>query len=147
MESKGSPSLVKFRDIKESIKGWEEYLREGGQYLATAENGFAKRQNVFTTEILYNLIAMAIEKLVMGILMQSGNLPYNHTMKDLVEAMDEFLPGRLDGLRDRLIALDAYQDICDLESYSIKPPAMAEIPAMLSLARELRAIAGVETGD
>lgn len=132
-------SLVAFSDIKHhSIKGWEEYLREGKQYLRTATNAFAKRQNVFTAEILYNLIAIAIEKLVMGALMKNGKLPYNHTMHDLVDAMEEHLPGKLQGLQERLISLDAYQEICHLDTYNRNPPNMDEIPGILSLAQDLQ---------
>ncbi|MEN8190641.1 MAG: hypothetical protein ABFS19_12415, partial [Thermodesulfobacteriota bacterium] len=80
-----SPNLLGFADIKrEPIDDWQEFLAEGNQFLATANNGYARRQQVFTAEILYNLVAMAIEKLIMALLMESGNLPYNHTMHDLV---------------------------------------------------------------
>lgn len=131
--------LVGLSDIRfVAIKGWEEYLHEGDQYLTTARRAFANQRHAFTAEILYNVIAMAIEKLVMGALMQSGNLPYNHTMRDLAEAMEEHFPGRLGGIRERLLALDAYQEICDLDTYHRQPPTMEEIPAMLSLAMELR---------
>ena len=131
--------LIGFSDIKfQSIKGWEEYLHEGDQYLTTARRAFAGHRHAFTAEILYNVIAMAIEKLVMGALMQSGNLPYNHTMRDLAEAMEEHFPGRLGNIRERLLALDAYQEICDLDTYHRTPPTMEEIPAMLSLAMELQ---------
>ncbi|MCK9295449.1 MAG: hypothetical protein M0P70_10230 [Desulfobulbaceae bacterium] len=131
--------LIGFGDIKShAIKGWEEYMHEGEQYLSTARNAFAGQRHAFTAEILYNVIAMAIEKLVMGALMQSGNLPYNHTMRDLAEAMEEHFPGRLGGIKDRLISLDAYQEICDLDTYHRQPPTMEEIPAMLSLAIELQ---------
>lgn len=141
-----SPSdLISFSDIKtNTINGWEQYLREGGQYLNTASRAFAGRQQVFTAEILYNLIGMAIEKLVMGALMQYGHLPYNHTMRDLAEAMEEHFPGRLAGMKDRLIALDAYQEICDLNTYNRKPPTMEEVPAMLTLATELQELVGKE---
>ena len=131
--------LIGFGDIKShAIKGWEEYLHEGDQYLTTARNAFAGQRHAFTAEILYNVIAMAIEKLVMGALMEQGKLPYNHTMRDLAEAMEEHFPGRLGGIRDRLISLDAYQEICDLDTYHRQPPTMEEIPAMLGLAIELQ---------
>ena len=131
--------LIGFGDIKShAIKGWEEYLHEGDQYLTTARNAFAGQRHAFTAEILYNVIAMAIEKLVMGALMEQGKLPYNHTMRDLAEAMEEHFPGRLGGIKDRLISLDAYQEICDLDTYHRQPPTMEEIPAMLNLAIELQ---------
>lgn len=123
----------------EPIKGWEEYLREGKQFLATANNAYTQRKESFTTAILYNLVAMAIEKLIMALLMKNGKLPYNHTMHDLVEAIDEFLPGELEGLGAELKAWDGFQDICDIESYSITPPTMGQIGGMLTLALEVQA--------
>lgn len=123
---------------REPIKGWEEFLQEGNQFLATANNAYVQRREPFTTAILYNLVAMAIEKLIMALLMKSGNLPYNHTMHDLVEAIDEFLPGELEGLGAELKAWDGFQDICDIESYSITPPTMGQIGGMLTLALEVQ---------
>jgi hypothetical protein len=123
----------------EAIKGWEQFLEEGNQFLSTANNAYVQRKEPFTTAILYNLVAMAIEKLIMALLMKSGKLPYNHTMHDLVEAMDEFLPGELEGLGAELKAWDGFQDICDIESYSITPPTMGQIGGMLTLALEVQA--------
>lgn len=144
LESGGEQStppanLVGFGDIKrDSIGGWQEFLKEGNQFLATATNAHSQERPSFTADILYNLVAMAIEKLIMALLMKSGNLPYNHTMHDLVESMDEFLPGGLGNLGEELKALDAFQEICDKESYTIKTPTMAEVSRMLELAKEVQ---------
>ncbi len=120
------------------ISGWQEFLEQGRGYLKTATRGYGRRRKVFTPEILYNLIAMAIEKFVMAALMRQGTLPYNHTMADLVEAMDALFPDAIEEFREGLLALDHYQEICALDTYSIRPPSMAEIPAMLELAHGLR---------
>ncbi len=120
------------------ISGWQEFLEQGEHYLQAACGGYARRRQVFTPEILYNLVAMAIEKFVMAALMRQGALPYNHTMADLVEALDTVFPGAITDLREQLLALDRHQEICALDTYSIRPPAMDEIPAMLELARRLR---------
>jgi len=122
----------------EAIKGWQEFLEEGNQFLATANNAYVKRKDAFTTAVLYNLVGMAIEKLIMALLMKNGKLPYNHTMHDLVQAIDEFLPGELAGLGEEIKRLDAFQDICDMESYSISPPTMGQIGGMLKLALEVQ---------
>ncbi len=143
LEKQAAPpvNLVGFGDIKrDPIGGWQEFLKEGNQFLATASNGYTKRQQVFTSEILYNLVGMAIEKLIMALLMKSGNLPYNHTMHDLVESMEEFLPGELTALAEELKALDGFQEICDIDSYTITPPTMAEVTRMLELAKEVQTI-------
>jgi hypothetical protein len=46
---------------------WSEFVQEGDAYLKTARGG-QKRPGVFTPEILYNLLAMAIEKHIMAAL-------------------------------------------------------------------------------
>lgn len=116
------------------ITGWQDFRRDGNGYLNTAVGAITKHREVFTPSILYNLIAMAIEKFVMAALMRYGAMPYNHTMADLAEAMEETFPGAVADLRDDLLRLDSYQEICDLEGFSIAPPAMDKIPAMLDLA-------------
>ncbi len=127
-----------------AIDGWEDYYSDGEAYLKTAIGAHARRREVFTTEILYNLVVMAIEKFIMAALMRHGTLPYNHTMADLVEAMEQTFPEVMGELQDPILALDRYQQICDLDGYTIQPPAMEEIPAMLELAADLRDLVQLE---
>jgi len=132
-------STFTFADLQdaEPIQGWQDFLHDGKGFLKTAAAAHAKRNKVFTAEILFNIIAMAIEKFVMAVLMRHGAMPYNHTMADLAAAMEETFPGEINDIRERLLQLDSYQQICDLDGFSIAPPAMAEIPAMLELADTL----------
>lgn len=127
-------------DLKKAqpISGWEDFWGEGKAFLKTASAAYAQQKKAFTTVILYNIIAMAIEKFVMTALMCEGKLPYNHTMKDLVEAMEEAFPGAMSDIREGLLQLDQYQEICDLDTFNIAGPAMAEIPLMLDLAGRLQ---------
>ncbi|WP_417917102.1 hypothetical protein [Candidatus Electronema sp. JC] len=120
------------------VKGWEEYFRHGEGFLNTAAQAHSKGVLAFTPEILYNLIAMAIEKFVMAALMRHGELPYNHTMADLVAAMEQVFPGKMGDIGEGLLKMDQYQDICSLDGFKISPPMMEEIPAMLKLAERLR---------
>jgi len=120
------------------IQGWQEFLEDGSKYLKTANGAFAKRKEIFTTEILYNIVAMSIEKFVMAALMRHGTLPYNHTMIDLVESMEETFPGAITDIREGLLQLDSYQDICDPYDFTIIKPNMDEIPNMLDLAEQLQ---------
>ena len=124
----------------EPIMGWDEFFQDGEGYLKAAVGGHERRQNIFTAEILYNIIAMAIEKFVMAALMRHGALPYNHTMGDLVEAMDETFPRAMEDIRDGLIEMDKYQEICDIDSFNISLPSMEAIPGMLQLAKNLRSL-------
>ena len=114
--------------------------KDGEGFLRTAVGAYEKQKKVFTSEILYNIIAMAIEKFVMAALMRHGALPYNHTMKDLVEAMDETFPAAIDDLRDGLLKMDQYQDICDLDGFRITPPEIKEIQGMLEMAQKLQCL-------
>jgi hypothetical protein len=123
------------------IQGWEEFWRDGQGFLRTATTAHAGGRRVFTPAILYNIIAMAIEKFVMAALMRYGALPYNHTMKDLVEAMEETFPGAVGDIRERLIGLDRYQEICALDTFAIVAPAREEIPAMLDLGARMQELA------
>ena len=134
-------ALVGFDDIKtRPIEGWEDFLRDGEAFLRTGTGAYTRKKKAFTPEILYNIIAMAIEKFVMAALMKHGALPYNHTLGDLVEAMEETFPGCLDDLKEELLALDRYQEICDIGTFKIRPPTIAEIPAMLELTTRLQAL-------
>ena len=132
------PALVGFADIRlQAIEDWEKYRIEGEQFLRLAEGAFLNKKKAFTTEILYNLIAMGIEKLVMAALMGIGRLPYNHTMNDLVAALEEWLPETIRGMEDSVRLLDSYQEICDPYICTIKVLTAVEIENMLALARRL----------
>lgn len=131
-------TLVGFADIRtQPIEDWQNFRVEGLQYLHLADKAFAKKKKAFTPEILYNLIAMAIEKLVMSALMHIGRLPYNHTMHDLAAALEEWLPAAVADMAEPLRALDKHQEICDPESYTLRPPTMNDIGQMLILAHQL----------
>ena len=73
----------------ESGMGYEAFFDEGNKYLKTARGG-VKRPAVFTTEILYNIIGLAIEKHIMAALMAKGCLADNHTFTDLVDATKSY---------------------------------------------------------
>ena len=132
--------MIKIQPLHElrPVTGWEEYFCHGKGFLNTATQAQRKSVQVFTPEILYNLIAMAIEKFIMAALMRHGELPCNHTMADLVAAMEQIFPGKMGEVGEGLLKMDQYQDICSLDGFKISPPMMEEIPAMLELAERLR---------
>lgn len=141
--------LVGLGDIKKArvIDGWEDFLHDGDAFLRTGIAAYTKSKMAFTPEILYNIIAMAIEKFVMAALIQRGALPYNHTMGDLVEAMDAVFADGMGDLKAGLLDLDRYQEICDVDSFNITPPAREAIPAMLDLAKNIQELAYKTTGE
>ena len=148
-ESTTAQSVVGFSDIKsvpEAIDDWDVFLHDGDAFLRTGIAAHIKGKKAFTPEILYNIVAMAIEKFVMAALMQRGALPHNHTMRDLVESMEEVFPGAMGQLKEGLLDLDHYQEICDSDSYKIIAPAMEEIPKMLALAEGVQTLVYETTG-
>lgn len=126
-----------------SIRGWQDFLKQGQGFLTTAGRAYGKQSKVFSPEILYNIISMAIEKFAMAALMRHGVLPYNHTMADLVASLEATFPGQIHTIKAGLLALDSYQDICDPYEFTITPPKREDIPAMLKLAEDFhRLVAG-----
>jgi len=121
-----------------AITDWREYLKDGKLYLQTALGAAERRSDVFTPEILYNIVAMSIEKLIMGFLMSRGDLAENHTMGDLLRALEKHaeVPAILS--RD-LLYLDSFQEICDLDTYNRRPPTQEETIRILAIGREMEA--------
>jgi len=118
--------------IPMAITDWRQYLKEGEQYLKTALGGADRRAEVFTPEILYNITGMAIEKLIMGFLMSRGDLAENHTMADLLRALEKHaeIPA---ALAQDLLFLDSFQEICDIDTYKRRPPSPEETRRILAI--------------
>lgn len=119
------------------ISDWRQYLKEGEQYLATAVGGAARRGDVFTPEILYNITAMAIEKLIMGYLMSRGDLADNHTMGDLLDAVERNA-GPQPELAVKLRYLDGYQELCDIDTFRHDAPDSADIEEILAIGQMVK---------
>ncbi|MHB8808996.1 MAG: hypothetical protein ACYC9M_03150 [Desulfobulbaceae bacterium] len=113
------------------ITDWHKYLGEGEKYLAWAQGAAARRRDVFTPNIIYNVTAMAIEKLLMGLLMYHGTLAENHTMRDLLDAVER-VAGPQPQFAEDFRYLDAFQDICSLEAYRCSEPTWEDIPRILA---------------
>ena len=131
-------SLVALADIRpRAIDDWAQYRLEGEQFLRLAEQAHHRQKKAFTPTILYNLVTMAIETLIMAALMRCGRLPDNHTLHDLVAALERWLPETVRGLAGPLCELDSFQDICDPYAGTITAPSRREVESMLILARKL----------
>ncbi|MCF6290134.1 MAG: hypothetical protein L3J03_03965 [Desulfobacterales bacterium] len=119
------------------LEDWRQYIKEGGQYLNTAVNAARDRPEVFTPEILYNLTAMAIEKFLMGFLMYHGDMADNHTMADLLRSVERHIEVT-PGFAGRLLVLDSFQEICDLDTYNIRKPTPEDIVMILAIGHEVK---------
>lgn len=123
---------------------WRDFIRDGDRLLKTADAGGKKRPRVFTPEILYNLIAMAIEKHVMGYLLFNNRLPDNHTLRDLMDAARQV--GELDAeLHRKTVAYDRFQEICAIAAYHRDVPDAEDTAAFLRVACEVRDFVSART--
>jgi hypothetical protein len=88
------------------------FWKEGEAYHRTAI-GAQRRRQVFNAEIIYNLLAMAIEKYFMAFFEANHVMPDNHTFTDLINSANRLRP--LDAvLVADLKSLEILQDICPL---------------------------------
>lgn len=121
---------------------WKEFITEGDKYLKTAVNGAAKRRAVFTPEILYNLVAMAIEKQIMGLLLARKRMPDNHTLRDLMDAL-KGVADVTDDFYEEVVGMDRFQEICSIAAYHREVPDDKHIEEFLSIGGRVRDLVAV----
>lgn len=119
------------------IDNWQEYYRDGEQFLKTANGAFAKHSKGFSYDTLYNVTCMGIEKLVMAFLMKHGDLAENHTMGDLLFALQRHL-GDIPGTAEQLLYLNNFQEICDMDSFKIQIPTENDVVKFLEIGQAIR---------
>ena len=121
------------------IDNWRDYRRDGEQFLQTAVGAHLKKKKAFSTDTLYNVTCMAIEKLIMAFLMKNGDLAENHTMADMLRALQLHL-GEVPDLAEKLLYLDTFQEICDLDEFTVHSPTDTEITQILAIGQEVRSL-------
>lgn len=121
------------------IDNWRDYRRDGEQFLHTATAAHRKKRQAFSTDTLYNVTCMAIEKLIMAFLMKNGDLAENHTMADLLRALQLHL-GDIPDLTEKLLYMDTFQEICSLRNFTIHTPSEADVVKMLAIGEDVRAV-------
>ena len=121
------------------IDNWRDYRRDGEQFLKTAQGAYRKKKKAFSADTLYNLTCMAIEKLIMAFLMKNGDLAENHTMADLLRALQLHL-GEIPEIAEKLLYLNDFTEICDLEQFTIRIPTEADVIRFLTIGEEVRAV-------
>jgi hypothetical protein len=119
------------------IDNWQDYRRDGEKFLHTATAAHNKKKKAFSTDTLYNVTCMAIEKLIMAFLMKNGDLAENHTMADLLRALQLHL-GDIPDLAKKLLYLDTFQEICSLDNFTIHIPSEEDVVKMLAIGEDVR---------
>ncbi|MDC7221148.1 MAG: hypothetical protein PQJ59_14525 [Spirochaetales bacterium] len=116
---------------------WEMYLEHGDEFYRCAKGGFDKPEK-FNTDALFNLAAMAIEKMSMGFLMKNSMMPEGSGFQNLVNSMNEVSPLPSD-LEEEIVGLDKFQaSFCSLEIFRPDPVTRKDIPPMLDVCDRLQ---------
>lgn len=118
------------------IDNWQEYQRDGEQFLKVAKQAFVQKKKAFSPDTIYNLTCMGIEKIVMAFLMHRGDLAENHTMGDLHRALELHL-GEKQDLAKKMLYLDSFQEICAIDTYTIKVPGEDDVVTILAIGEEV----------
>ncbi len=115
---------------------WKRFVDEGDKYLKAAIGG-AKRRDVFTPELIYNIVAIAVEKHLMGYLLYHRRMPENHTLRDLIRAVKEIAP-ITDDLEQKINCMDSFQEICCLSTYNRRIPNETDVVLFFELGRDIQ---------
>ena len=86
----------------------------------TANNGLSRRA-VFNNELIFQLAAMGIEKLMVGVCQYHHQMPTDHTLSGLVEALSEVCPMDAD-LAGMIKRIELIDDMCTLSPARRIPP-------------------------
>jgi hypothetical protein len=92
--------------------------------------------NIFTPVIIYNMSAMAIEKLLMGVLVLHGDLPYSHTLGGMAEFAKDIV-GLDDKLVDDMNIMGEMQMICSEDGILFKEPESKDISFFIDVMKRI----------
>lgn len=123
---------------------WQNHIDTGRSFLQTARNGL-KRPSVFNNELIYHLIAMAIEKLLVGVYQFHRQMPVDHTLDGLVDDLATICPLDKD-LGEQIKGLGRFDDMCPLVPVNRKIPDVMQIQAMLAIGGQVATFADQNTG-
>jgi hypothetical protein len=119
----------------QSFTGWQDHILAGRKYLKTASKGLS-RPAVFTNELIFQLTALAIEKLIVGMCQYHRQMPLDHSLSGLVEALAPVC--RLDDkLADRIKRIEQIDDMCALTPVNRNAPSDMEIQGILDVGRQV----------
>jgi hypothetical protein len=114
-----------------SITGWQDHISGGRKYLNTANRGLS-RPAVFNNELIFQLAAMAIEKLIVGVSQYHRQMPADHTLSGLVRGLEPVC--RLDdSLVERIQRIEGMDDMCTLAVRHRKVPDNEAIKEILAI--------------
>lgn len=113
------------------ISSWHEHVLAGRKYLKAARKGRA-RPAVFNNELLFQMAAMAIENLMVGVCQYHQEMPGDHTLSGLLAALHPVCPMDRE-LADKIRAIESKEDMCALTAHHREPPNDADIKEILAV--------------
>lgn len=119
----------------QSITGWNDHIVTGRKYLKTACAGLS-RPAVFNNELIFQLAAMAIEKLIVGVSQYHHQMPFDHTLSGLVAGLTPVCPMDPD-LAARIKRIEQIDDMCALTPVHRTSPDDMEIQGILEVGRQV----------
>jgi len=122
-----------------AISGWNDHIRDGRQYLNTACRGLS-RPAVFNNELIFQLAAMAIEKLIVGVCQYHHRMPFDHTLSGLVDGLTPVCPMDA-GLAEEIKRIERLDDMCTLAPVRRKVPGDMDIRRILDVGRQVAGFA------
>ncbi|MFZ0612423.1 MAG: hypothetical protein WAM73_09315 [Desulfobacterales bacterium] len=123
----------------QSITGWQDHILDGHKYLKTASNG-RLRPAVFNNELIFQIAAMAIEKLIVGVSQYHRQMPTDHTLSGLVEGLTPVCPIDTE-LADRIRRVEQIDDMCALTLFHRSAPSNRQIQDILEVGRQVAGFA------
>jgi hypothetical protein len=114
-------------------------IREGDRFLRTAVNG-SRRPEIFSNELRYGILTMAVEKYLVGVFSYHRCMPEGHTLGSLAAGADRITPMAA-SLRAAIQRIENFQELCSLETYHRRAPGDGELQAMLQTGEEVRGYA------
>jgi hypothetical protein len=114
----------------QSITGWHDHVQSGYQYLDAARRGLS-RPAVFNNELIFQLVAMGIEKIIAGLCQYHHQMPYDHTLSGLVAELDGVCPIEPE-LIQQIRQIECNDDMCTLDPERRTPPSDADVREVLA---------------
>lgn len=117
------------------MANWEKYYKEANSYSKAAFGAFNKGK--FGSQVIYNLLSMAIENYLTALIVSCGELPEHEGISYMlrqvgknIEIPEAFFP--------EARFLNSFMNFCSLEVFEPKDPTNDELGRMLIFTKELK---------
>ena len=118
------------------LEGYDTMIKGADSYYGSAKRSFEKGTK-FSEELVFNILTMAVEKYLVGLMMSVGEMPANHVIKHLlVEADGHF---KIDeSIIESLSKVDDYLYICSMDDFTNRVPDKKELAIILEAVEKLK---------